>query len=40
MMFVKKTDNNKLVTKVSAIGTSGFVLKTQYNTDKSSLEKS
>ena len=36
---VKKTDNNKLVTKVSAIGTSGFVLKTQYNTDKSSLEK-
>ena len=37
---VKKTDNNKLVTKVSAIDTSGFVLKTQYNTDKSSLEKS
>ena len=36
---VKKTEYNKLVTKVNAIDTSGFVLKTQYNTDKSSLEK-
>ena len=36
---VKKTDNNKVATKVSTIDTSGFVLKTQYNTDKSSLEK-
>ena len=35
---VKKTEYNKLVTKVNAIDTSGFVLKTQYNTDKSSLE--
>ena len=26
-------------TKVDIIGTSGFVLKTQYNTDKSGLEK-
>ena len=30
---------DKLVTKVNAINTSGFVLKTQYNTDKSSIEK-
>ena len=39
---VKKTPNNlydKLVTKVNTINTSGFVLKTQYNTDKSGLEK-
>ena len=30
---------DKLVTKVNAINTSGFVLKTQYKTDKSSIEK-
>ena len=29
----------KLVTKVNTIGTSGFVLKTQYNTDNSGLEQ-
>ena len=31
---VKKTDYNKLVTKVDNIDTTGFVLKTKYNTDK------
>ena len=31
---VKKTEYNKLVTKVSNIGTSDFVLKTKYSTDK------
>ena len=35
---VKKTDYDKLVTKVNNIGTSGFVLKTKYDTDKSELE--
>ena len=30
---------DKLVTKVNAINISGFVLKTQYNTDKSVLKK-
>ena len=30
---------DKKVTKVNTINTSGFVLKTQYNTDKSSIEK-
>ena len=35
----KKTVYDKLVTKVNTINTSGFVLKTQYNTDKSGLEK-
>ena len=30
---------DKLVTKVIAIDTSGFVLKTQYNTGKSDLEE-
>ena len=29
----------KLVTKVNTIGTSGFVLKTHYNTDNSGLEQ-
>ena len=29
---------DKLVTKVNSICTSGFVLKTKYNTDKSKLE--
>ena len=36
---VKKTVNDKLVAKVSNIDTSGFVLKTKYDTDKSELEK-
>ena len=37
--FVKKTVYNKLVTEVNNIGTSGFVLKTKYDADKSELEK-
>ena len=37
-MLLKKLDK-KSVTKVSAIDASGFVLKTQYNTDKSGLKK-
>ena len=36
---VKKTVYDKLVAKVNNIDTSGFVLKTKYNTDKSDLEK-
>ena len=36
---VKKTVYNKLVAKLNNIDTSGFVLKTKYDTDKSSLEK-
>ena len=36
---VKKTEYNKLVTKVDNIDTKGFVLKTTYDTDKSDLEK-
>ena len=36
---VKKTGYNKLVTKVDIIDTTGFVLKTKYDTDKSDLEK-
>ena len=35
---VKKTDYDKLVAKVDNIDTSGFVLKTKYDTDKSELE--
>ena len=35
---VKKTDYNKLVTKVDNIDTSGFVLKTKYDADKLELE--
>ena len=35
---VKKADYNKLVTKVDNIDTSGFVLKTKYDIDKSELE--
>ena len=35
---VKKDLYDKLVTKVNAIDTSGFVLKTKYDTDKSELE--
>ena len=36
---VEKTVHDKLVNKVNAIGTIGFVSKTQYNTDKLDLEK-
>ena len=36
---VKKTEYDKLVTKVDNIDTTGFVLKTTYDTDKSDLEK-
>ena len=35
---VKKTEYNKLVAKVDNIDTSGFILKTKYDTDKSKLE--
>ena len=36
--IVKKTVYNKLVAKVDNIDTSGFVLKTKYDTDKTKLE--
>ena len=36
---VKKTEYNKLVMKVDNIDTTGFVLKTEYDTDKSDLKK-
>ena len=36
---VKKAVSDKLVEKVNNIDTSGFVLKTRYNADKSKLEK-
>ena len=36
---VKKTEYNKLVTKVDNIDITGFVLKSAYDTDKSDLEK-
>ena len=36
---VKKTEYNKLVTKVDNIDATGFALKTTYDTDKSDLEK-
>ena len=35
---IKKTEYDKLVGKVNNIDTSGFVLKTKYDTDKSELE--
>ena len=35
---VKKTVYEKLVAKVNNVDTSDFVLKTQYNTDKTELE--
>ena len=38
MKLSKKTVYNKLVEKVNNIDTSGFVLKTKYDTDKSDLE--
>ena len=37
-MLLKKTVYDKLVAKVNSIDTSGFVLKTKYDTDKSELE--
>ena len=36
---VKKTVYDKLVAKVNNIDTSGFVLKTKYDADKTELEK-
>ena len=36
---VKKTEYDKLVAKVDNIDTSGFVLKTKFDTDKSKLKK-
>ena len=36
---VKKTLYDKLVTKVNGIDSSGFAVKTQYDTEKSGLEK-
>ena len=36
---VKKTEYKKLVFKVDNIDTTGFVLKTEYDTDKSDLGK-
>ena len=39
MMLLKKTVFYKLVAKVNKIDTSGFVLKTKYNADKSDLKK-
>ena len=36
---VKESLHDKLVAKVNSIDTSGFVLKTMYDTDKSKLEK-
>ena len=36
---VKKTEYDKLVTKVDNTDTTGFVLKTTYDTDKSDVEK-
>ena len=38
-MLLKKTVHDKLVAKVNNTGTSGFVLKTKYDTDKSALER-
>ena len=36
---IKKTEYNKLVTKVNNIDTSGFILKTKYDVDKLEIEK-
>ena len=36
---VKKSDYDKLVSKVNSIDTSAFVLKTKYDTDKTEIEK-
>ena len=38
MMSLKKTVYDKLVAKVNSVDTSGFVLKTQYDRDKSERE--
>ena len=38
-MLLKKFIYDKLVTKVNNIDTSGFVLKTKYDADKSEIEK-
>ena len=38
-MLSKRLVYNKLVTKVDNIDTTGFVLKTKYDIDKSDLEK-
>ena len=38
-MLSKKTVCDKLISKVNNIDSSGFVLKTKYNTDKTELEK-
>ena len=38
-MLLKKTDYDKLKTKVNNIDSSDFVLKTNYQTDKTELEK-
>ena len=38
MMLLKKTEYNKLVRKVNNTDTSGLVLKTKYNTDKTELD--
>ena len=38
MLLLKKTVYNKFVAKVNSIDTSGFVLKTKYDTDKSEIE--
>ena len=38
MDLSKETVYHKLVTKLNNIDTTGFVLKTKYDTDKSSLE--
>ena len=37
-MLLKKTVYDKLVAKINCIGTSGIVLKTRYDTDKSEIE--
>ena len=39
MILLKKTAYDKLVTKVNKIDTTGFVLKTKYDTKISDLEK-
>ena len=39
LISVRKLWNDKLAANINTIDTSVFVLKTQYNTDKSSLEK-
>ena len=37
--FIKNTAYDKLAEKANNVDTSGFILKTKYDTDKSSLEK-